>query len=68
MIREVKISDYDELSKLFLQHGHPLPEKLIKENIKKVINEERFNKYWLLRFIGFIFLLGNSHSTVLKRK
>ncbi|MCD4669724.1 MAG: GNAT family N-acetyltransferase [Actinomycetia bacterium] len=41
MIREIKISDYQEMSKLFLQYGHPLPEEEIKENIIKVKNEGR---------------------------
>ena len=31
MIREIKVSDYQEMSKLFLQSGHPLPDKEINE-------------------------------------
>ncbi len=39
MIREIKISDYKEIYNLSCQHGYPLPEEEIKENIKTIINE-----------------------------
>ena len=41
MIREIKITDYQEIYNLCFQHGYPLPKEQIKANIETIINEGR---------------------------
>ena len=41
MIREVKVSDYTELYRLFVQQGYSFPKKQVKKNIEVILNEKR---------------------------